>query len=255
MGAQYKRVLIKLSGGALAGEDEVGFNAQALEHIAREVLSVKEMGIEVAIVIGGGNIFRGDIAKDWRIERAEADNIGVLGTIINSIMLRGVIKARSSNVEVRLMSAVRIDAIAEPFIRLRAIHHLEKGYIVIFGGGTGQPFMTTDYPAVQRAIEVGCDAILVAKHGVDGVYDADPKKSPDARRYARLGYNDIVQKNLRVMDQSALILARDYSMPLHVFNFDERGFFKRICQGERDLGTFIGPVEAAWSAPPPAPGR
>ncbi len=252
MGAHYKRVLIKLSGGALAGPDHVGFNAQALEHIAREVLSVKDLGIEVAIVIGGGNIFRGDIAKDWRIERAEADNIGVLGTIINSIMLRGVIKARSENVEVRLMSAVRIDAIAEPFIRLRAVHHLEKGYIVIFGGGTGQPFMTTDYPAVQRAIEVGCDAILVAKHGVDGVYDADPKKSPDARRYARLGYNEIVQKNLKVMDQSALILARDYSMPLHVFNFDEQGFFKRICQGERDLGTFIGPVESAWSTPAPA---
>jgi len=238
---KYKRVLIKLSGRAVAGQDEVGFAPAALEHIAQEVLSVHSLGVQVAIVIGGGNIFRGSIAEAWRIDRAEGDNIGVLGTAINSLLLRGVLKARGS-AEVRVMSALRMDSIAEPFIRLRAMHHLDKGYIVVFAGGTGQPYMTTDYPAVQRAIECGCEAILVAKHGVDGVYDSDPRKTPEARRYSKIGYDETVRRNLKVMDQSALILARDYNMPLHVFDFDERGFMRRICEGETGLGTFVGPM-------------
>lgn len=240
--AQYKKILIKLSGRAVAGSGEFGFNSGALEHIAREILSVKEIGIGVSVLIGGGNIFRGSVATEWGFDRAEADNIGMLATVMNSLLLRGVLRARGTS-EVRVMSALKMDPIAEPYIRLRAVHHLEKDYIIIFAAGNGQPFTTTDYPAVQRAVEVGCDALLVAKHGVDGVYESDPKHDPKARRYRRLSYEDSIQKNLRVMDQSALILAREYSLPLHVFNFEEQGFMKRICLGETGLGTFVGSVE------------
>lgn len=237
-GPPYKRILIKLSGRAVAGDADLGFSSTALEHIAREVLSVRDSGVAVAILIGGGNLFRGSVATEWRIERAEADNIGVLGTVMNSLLLRGVLKARGSG-EVRVMSALRMESIVEPFIRLRAIHHMQKGYVVIFAGGIGQPYVTTDYPAVQRALEVNCDALLVAKHGVDGVYDGDPRKVPTARRYRELSYDDAITSNLRVMDQSAMILARDYGLPLHVFDFESTGLMTRICQGEVGLGTTI----------------
>lgn len=236
---RYKRVLVKLSGGAVAGDHEIGFDPKAVERIIDEILSIKELGVEVAIVIGGGNIFRGNLAQGWRIGRAEADNIGMLGTVVNSLMLRGALKARSQH-EVRVMTAIPMEAIAEPFIRLRGVHHLEKGYIVILAGGIGQPFVTTDYPAVQRAIELQCDAILVAKQGVDGVFTADPKKNPDAKRYRTLAYDDFIQEKLRIMDQSALLLARDYSLPIHIFNFTQTGAMKKVCTGE-EVGTFIGP--------------
>lgn len=234
---RYQRVLVKLSGGAVAGSSEFGFDHDQLEHIANEVLTLVEMGIEVAIVIGGGNIFRGNMATTWGIDRVEADNIGTLATVINSLMLRGVLKAKTAK-EVRVMTAVPVNAVAEPFIRLRAIHHLEKGYLVIFAGGNGQPYVTTDYPAVQRALEVEADAILVAKHGVDGVFSSDPRMNPDAKRFATLSYADVIQHDLKVMDQSAIILARDHRLPLHVFNFDQPGFMKRICSGE-NVGTYI----------------
>ncbi|MET3292702.1 UMP kinase [Brevibacillus fluminis] len=234
---RYKRVLIKLSGGAVAGHSEFGFEPERLEHIAKEIMSVAEMGIEVCVVIGGGNIFRGNMAENWGIERAEADNIGTLATVINSLMLRGVLKAKTEQ-EVRVMTAIPLASVAEPYIRLRAIHHLEKGYIVIFAGGNGQPYVTTDYPSVQRAIEVGCQALLVAKQGVDGVLSADPKYDADARKYKSLHYNDVLQHDLKVMDQSAFILARDYSLPIHVFNFDQPGSMKAICEGE-NIGTLI----------------
>jgi uridylate kinase len=234
---RYKRVLIKLSGGAVAGNSEFGFEPERLEHIAQEVLSVVKLGIEVAIVIGGGNIFRGNMGETWGIERAEADNIGTLATVINSLMLRGVLKARSDK-EVRVMSSMPVNAVAEPYIRLKAIHHLEKGYIVIFAGGNGQPYVTTDYPSVQRALEVNCEAILVAKQGVDGVYNGDPRKDSEAKPYASLPYDEVIRQNLKVMDQSAFILARDYNLPLHVFNFDQPGTMKSICEGS-NIGTII----------------
>ncbi len=234
---RYNRVLIKLSGGAVAGNGEFGFDHDRLEHIANELLSVIDTGIQVAIVIGGGNIFRGNLAENWGIERAEADNIGTLATVINSLLLRGVLKSKTSR-EVRVMTALPIDAVAEPYIRLRAIHHLEKGYIVIFAGGNGQPYVTTDYPSVQRAIEVNCDAILVAKQGVDGVLSGDPRTQRDARKYVSLTYDDVIANNLKVMDQSAFILARDYHLPIHVFNFDQPGSMKKICTGE-NVGTYI----------------
>jgi uridylate kinase len=235
---RYKRVLVKLSGGAVAGENEFGFSHAQLEHIANEILSVLQMNIEVAVVIGGGNIFRGNMATGWGIDRVEADNIGTLATVINSLMLRGVLKAKTAK-EVRVMTAVPINAVAEPYIRLRAIHHLEKGCVVIFAGGNGQPYVTTDYPAVQRALEVEANAILVAKHGVDGVFTGDPRKDRTARRYETVSYDDVVQRDLRVMDQSAIILARDFQLPLHVFNFDQPGSMRRICEGE-NVGTYIG---------------
>ncbi len=238
--SKYRRVLVKLSGGALAGPDEVGFDPAAIDHIVKEVISLTELGVEVCIVIGGGNIFRGNVSKDWGIERAEADNIGMLGTVVNSLMLRGALKARTEK-EVRVMTAIPMEAVAEPYIRLRAIHHLEKGYVVIFGGGIGQPYVTTDYPAVQRAIEVRCDAILAAKHGVDGVFSADPKKDKNAKRFKSLAYDDFILEKLHIMDHSALLLARDYGMPVHIFNFDAPGAMKSICGGDENVGTHIAP--------------
>ncbi|UQZ81526.1 Uridylate kinase [Paenibacillus konkukensis] len=235
--SKYKRILIKLSGGAVAGAGEFGFDPERLEHIAREIITVLELGIEVSIVIGGGNIFRGNMAEYWGIERAEADNIGTLATVINSLMLRGVLKQKTGK-EVRVMSSFPVNAVAEPYIRLRAIHHLEKGYIVIFAGGNGQPYVTTDYPSVQRALEVNCDAILVAKQGVDGVLDGDPRIRPDAKAYASLPYDEVLSRNLTVMDQSAFILARDYKLPVFVFNFDKAGSMKSICEGKPE-GTAI----------------
>lgn len=234
---RYRRVLIKLSGGAVAGQSEFGFEPASLEHIANEIMSVVHLGVEVSLVIGGGNIFRGQMAESWGIERAEADNIGTLATVINSLMLRGVLKAKS-NKEVRVMTAIPITSVAEPYIRLRAIHHLEKGYIVIFAGGNGQPYVTTDYPSVQRAIEVHCDALLVAKQGVNGVLSADPKLDAEARMFKSLHYDDVLKHNLKIMDQSAFILARDYHLPMHVFNFDRPGSMREICEGMNN-GTMI----------------
>jgi len=234
---RYKRILIKLSGGAIAADEGFGFDHDRLGHIADELLSVTQLGVEVCVVIGGGNIFRGNMAETWGIERVEADNIGTLATVVNSLMLRGVLKAKTER-EVRVMTSVPINAVAEPYIRLRAIHHLEKGYIVIFAGGNGQPYVTTDYPSVQRALETRSEAIFVAKHGVDGVFDGDPRLQANARMYKTLTYNDVVRNDLRVMDQSAIILARDHGLPLHVFNFEQKGSMRRICDGE-DVGTRI----------------
>src|SRR5512135_517238 len=208
---RYERVLLKLSGQAVAGDAEFGFDPNALNFIADEVLKLHNAGVQLGIVIGGGNIFRGNLGAQWGIEKAEADNIGMMATVINSLMLRGVLASRGK-AEVRVMTAIPINTVAEPFIRLRAIHHLEKGYIVIFAAGTGQPYMTTDYPAVQRAIETRADALLAAKSGADGVYTADPKRDPGAKRYAQLNYDTVVRQNLRVMDQSAVLLARDHRL-------------------------------------------
>lgn len=234
---KYKRVLIKLSGGALATKDGESFGAENLDHITDEIISLTDMGVEVALVIGGGNIFRGNLAEQWGIDRVEADNIGTLGTIINSLMLRGVLKSKSEK-EVRVMTAVPAPSVAEPYIRLRAINYLDKGFIVIFGGGNGQPFVTTDYPSVQRAIEMNCEALFVAKQGVNGVFTADPKVDPNAKMYEQLNYNEVVLNNIKVMDQAALLLARDYHLPVHIFNFNEPGVMSKLAAGEK-IGTLI----------------
>lgn len=235
----YHRVLIKLSGQAMAGDEKFGLDSSALEHIASEILAVRDAGVQVAIMVGGGNIFRGNLAQRWGIDRVEADNIGMVATVINALMLRGALKARSDH-EVRVMTALPMEAIAEPYIRLRAQQHLKRGYIVVLGCGIGQPLVTTDYPAVQRAIELDADAILVGKHGVDGVYDADPNTNPSARRFSSIGYDAAIDGGLGVMDLSAFILARDAGMPLHVFDVDGVGAMRRICQGT-DVGTKIAP--------------
>jgi uridylate kinase len=233
----YARVLIKLSGAALSGPEPVGLDARALEHVASEILAVAEGGVQVAVVVGGGNFFRGSLAEHWGIERAEADAVGILGTVMNGLMLRGVLKARSGR-EVRVMTAVPIPAVAEPFIRLRAQAHLDKGHVVILAGGIGQPYVTTDYPAVQRALELDADALLVAKHGVDGVYTSDPHLDPDARRYESLSFADAIAGDLRVMDPAAFILARDHGLTLHVFDVDRAGAMRAIVAGE-PVGTKI----------------
>jgi uridylate kinase len=234
---RYKRVLVKLSGGALAGEKDWGFSPNALNHIADEVLKLRNLDIQVSVVVGGGNIFRGELGEEWGIERAEADNIGMMATVTNSLMLRGVLKARG-NIDVRVMTAIPIDTVAEPFIRLRAIRHLEHGYIVILAAGTGNPYVTTDYPSVQRALELRAEALLAAKNGIDGIYTADPHRDPSAQRFMQLNYDTVIQKNLRALDQSAVLLARDHKLPIHVFDFDMPGTMCRICQGE-DVGTLI----------------
>ncbi|MFI8574490.1 UMP kinase [Rossellomorea aquimaris] len=238
---RYKRVLIKLSGGALADKEGNNFGTDELDHIAGEIMSIVNMGIEVSLVVGGGNIFRGSLADTWGIERVEADSIGTLGTIINSLMLRGVLKSKTDK-EVRVMTSIPVSTVAEPYIRLRAVHHLDKGYIVIFGGGNGQPFVTTDYPSVQRAIETNSEAILVAKQGVDGVFTSDPKRNKNAKMYHNLNYDDVVTNNIKVMDQSALLLARDYKLPVHIFNFHQAGIMEKICSGQKQ-GTLINHEE------------
>ncbi|HEY3365465.1 MAG TPA: UMP kinase [Symbiobacteriaceae bacterium] len=236
---RYKRVLIKLSGGAFAGAGEFGFDQASLDHIGDEILAVRGLGVEVAVMVGGGNIFRGRTSDDWGIERAEADNIGMMATVINSLILRGVLTAKGIP-NVRVMTAIPVPSVAEPYIRLRAIHHMEKGYLVVFAGGNGQPFVTTDYPSVQRAIEIGSEVILAAKQGVNGVFTADPKKDATARPYRTASFDEILHTGVQVMDQSAFILARDYRLPIHVFDFAEKGAMRRICEGDH-VGTLIGP--------------
>ena len=236
---KYNRVLIKLSGGAFSGAAETGIDRVAVDALVDEILQVSNAGVEVAIMVGGGNIFRGRLADDWGIERAEADNIGMMSTVVNSLILRGALNARGSH-EVRVMSAIPMAAISEPYIRLRAIRHLEKSYIVVFAAGIGQPFVTTDYPAAQRAIEIRADAILAAKQGVNGVFTADPKKDPSARRYESVSFDDVVTKGLSVMDPSAFILAREHKLPIHVFDAGRKNAMIDILHG-KSVGTYVGP--------------
>jgi len=234
---RYRRVMVKLSGQAVAGEGETAFDAASLEHLAAEVLAVRREGVQVAIVIGGGNVFRGRDFKAWGIDRIEADNIGMLGTVINSLLLRGRLNSLSEQ-RVRVMTAIPINDVAEPYIRLRAMSHLAKGEIVIFACGNGQPFQTTDYPSVQRALETGCEAILVGKHGVDGIYDSDPNTHPGARRYERISFDEAIDQRLEVMDHSAFVLARQYNLPLHVFDIAQRGIMASICSGSHH-GSYV----------------
>ncbi len=234
---RYGRVLVKLSGAAIAGSKAFGFDPVALNHIADEVLSLHQMGVQVGVVVGGGNIFRGDLGEEWGIERAEADAIGMMATVTNSLMLRGVLEARG-DAEVRVMTAIPINSVAEPFIRLRALRHLERKLIVVLAAGTGNPYVTTDYPAVQRALELRCAAILSAKHGTDGVYSSDPRRDPSARRYRTVAYDTVIRENLKAMDQSAVLLARDHDIPIHVFDFDRPGALAALCEG-KDVGTLV----------------
>lgn len=236
---RYKRILVKLSGEAFGGGTGDVFDQGALDQMADEIMDVRSLGVEVALMVGGGNIFRGATADRWGIERAEADNIGMMATVVNSLFLRGVLTARGAG-EVRVMTATPMTAVAEPYVRLRATHHLDRGYIVVFAGGTGQPYQTTDYPGVQRALEVRAEAFFAAKNGADGIYTADMRKDPTARRYRTVSYDECLSRGLKVMDQSAFLLARDHGLPIHVFDATARGAMRRICLGE-DVGTYVAP--------------
>ena len=234
---RYRRVVLKLSGEALAGPAGSGVDPASLAHVAREIISVHDLGVQIAVVVGGGNYFRGRMAEGWGISRAEADNIGMLGTVMNALMLRGVLTADGAS-DVRVMTAIPMESVAEPFIRLRAIRHLDRGLIVMLAGGIGQPYVTTDYPAVQRALELDADALLMAKHGVDGVYDSDPRVNPAATRYTHLTYDEALAAQVRVMDTSAFVLASEQGLTMHVFDVAAVGVMRRICEGD-DLGTRI----------------
>ncbi|MBA8793969.1 uridylate kinase [Friedmanniella endophytica] len=235
--SRYQRVVLKLSGEALAGSSGWGVEPDRLAHLSEEVLAVHDLGIQVAVVVGGGNYFRGRMAEGWGIGRAEADNIGMLGTVMNALMLRGALTGRTG-ADVRVMTAVPIQSVAEPFIRLRAISHLEQGRIVILAGGIGQPYVTTDYPSVQRALELDADALLVAKRDIDAVYDKDPNLHDDAVRFDRLTYQEAVARGIKVMDTSAFVLAGEQGLTMHIFDVAQQQLMRRICLGE-NIGTLI----------------
>jgi uridylate kinase len=231
----YRRILLKLSGEALMGEDPYGINRETIDRIVAEIADVVRLGVEVAIVIGGGNIFRGVAPGAAGMDRATADYMGMLATLMNALALQDAL--RRAGVESRVQSALRIDQVAEPYIRGRALRHLEEGKVVIFAAGTGNPFFTTDTAAALRGREMGVDIVLKATK-VDGVYTADPAKDPAAKRYPELTCDEAIVKNLRVMDATALALCRDQNMQLNVFSIFVPGALKRVVCGERE-GTFV----------------
>jgi uridylate kinase len=231
----YKRVLLKLSGESLTGEREFGIDPVILKSFADEVESVYRVGVQVAIVLGGGNIFRGLSDEAKEMDRVQADNMGMLATVINSLALQDALEKRE--IFTRVMTAIEMHKIAEPFIRRRAIRHLEKGRIVIFAGGTGNPYFTTDTAAVLRAIEVEADVILKGTR-VDGVYDSDPEKVKNALKFDKLSYMEVVQRGLKVMDTTAVTLSMDNKLPIVVFNFNKKDNLKRLIFGE-EIGTKV----------------
>ncbi len=225
----YRRVLLKVSGEALMGDRDYGQDPAIVMRIAAEIKAVHSLGVEVAVVIGGGNIFRGVAGAAAGMERATADYMGMLATIMNSLALQGALER--VGIPTRVQSAIAMQAICEPYIRRRAMRHMEKGRVVIFAAGTGNPFFTTDTAAALRASEMGCNALLKATK-VDGVYDADPKKVANAKRYERLSYLDVLSQDLQVMDASAISLARENRIPILVFSIHEEGGFADVVQGK-----------------------
>jgi uridylate kinase len=235
--AVYGRVLLKLSGEALMGAGSFGIDSATLRLIAEQIRNALDTGTQLAVVVGGGNFWRGKAAADaYGMDQATADYAGMLGTIMNAVALQDVLE--QSGVTVRTQSAITVQQIAEPFIRRRAIRHLEKGRVVIFAAGTGNPFMSTDTAAALRAIEISAEAVLMAKNKVDGVYEADPSLRPEARRFQRLSYIDALQRRLAVMDSTALSLCMDNSLPIIVFDLAARHSIERAVRGE-PLGTLV----------------
>ncbi len=231
----YKRILLKISGEVLTGEGGFGIDPSVIRQIAGEIKEVKTLGVEIAIVIGGGNIFRGVAASSMGMDRVSADHMGMLATIFNGIALQDALE--KMDVQTRLQTAIEMRELAEPFIRRRAIRHLEKGRVVIFAGGTGNPYFTTDTTASLRAMEIGAEAILKATK-VDGVYDADPMVNPRARKYDELTYLDVLKKQLKVMDATAISLCMDHQIPIIVFNLKKKGNIRRVILGEK-VGTKV----------------
>ncbi len=232
---RYKRILLKLSGEALMGSQDYGIDPDVIKRIAQEIGQVLELGVEVGLVVGAGNIFRGKGLAEAGIDRATGDHMGMLGTVINGMAIQdGLEKA---GFDVRVMSALKVNDVCEDYIRRRAIRHLEKGRVVVMVAGTGSPFFTTDTAASLRAIEIGADAVLKATK-VDGIYDSDPVTNPDAVRYDHLNFDDVIQKKLGVMDATAIVLCRDQNMPIQVFDVNQPGNLLRVVKGE-PIGTIV----------------
>jgi uridylate kinase len=243
----FGRILLKLSGEALMGPLEYGTDPDQIERIARQVHDVSARGVEIALVIGAGNIYRGLAGAAAGMDRATADYMGMLATVLNSLTLQDALEKRGAHT--RVMSGIHVMEVAEPYIRRRAIRHLEKGRIVIFAAGTGNPFFTTDTAAALRALEIHAEAILMAKHGVEGVYDADPSEVADARFLPEITHREAIERGLRVMDSTALSLCMDNALPIYVFNVEDEENVDRIVSGER-VGTLVTaqPTRAASPA-------
>lgn len=234
---KYKRILLKLSGEALMGKQGFGIDPAVIEGIAEEIHQAYSSGVQIAIVVGGGNIFRGVQGSSWGMDKAAADYVGMLATIMNCLILQEVLKKKG--IDTRVQTAIAMPAVAEPFIRLRAMRHLDKGRVVIFGGGTGNPHVTTDTAAALRAAEIKADALLMAKNKVDGVYDDDPRTNPDAKKIFDISFDDVIRQGLKVMDPAAISLCQQNSIPIVVFDFAKAGSIQRIISGDR-VGTLVG---------------
>lgn len=227
--AKFRRVLLKASGEALLGDSARAVDFSTVDRISRDIEAVRDLGVEVCVVIGGGNIFRGVSGAAAGLDRASADYMGMLATVINAVAMQGALEARG--VDTRVLSAIPMTTVCEPYIRRRAVRHLEKGRVVVFAGGTGNPFFTTDTAAALRATEMGCDALLKGTR-VDGVYSADPRKSETARRYDTLSYMDVLSEDLKVMDAAAISLARENAIPILVFSIRTAGSFADVVCGQ-----------------------
>ncbi len=232
----YKRVLLKLSGEALMGDRQYGIDTNVAEAVAQEIKGIYELDVQIAIVVGGGNIFRGVSKSAGNMDRSSADYIGMLATVMNAVVLQDALE--KLDVYTRVMSAVDIPQLAEPFIRRRAMRHLEKGRVVIFAAGTGNPFFTTDSAAALRALEIKADIILKGTK-VDGIYTADPMTNPDATRFEKISYQEVLEKQLKVMDASSISLCMDNNLPIMVFNMRESGNIMRAVQGDLAIGTLV----------------
>ena len=232
----FHRVLLKLSGQSLQGNEGYGIDVPAVQYAAREVFSATRMGVEVGIVVGGGNIWRGSVAEKYGMERGTADYAGMLATVINALSPQDSLE--KLGVDVRTLTALPMQSVAEPYIRRRALRHFEKGRTIIFAAGTGHPYMTTDTAAALRAVEIGAEVLLMAKNNVDGVYDSDPNTNPEAQRFSSLGHMEAINKRLDVMDSTALSMCMDNELPLIVFDLFQPDNLARILQGE-PLGTII----------------
>ena len=226
---RYKKILLKMSGEVLMGDAMFGIDTKTIESVAQDIKEVVDSGVELCLVVGGGNIFRGVSLAGKGMDRVSADYMGMLATVMNALALQGALE--KAGVDTRVQSAIPMDAVCEPYIRRRAQRHIEKGRVVIFAAGLGAPFFTTDTPAALRAAEMGCDALFKGT-SVDGVYTADPKKDPSARRYDTLSYHDVLAQDLKVMDASAIALMRDSQVPIVVFSIRERGNFMKVLRGE-----------------------
>ena len=236
MEPKYKRILIKLSGEALAGEKGVGIDLTTVQTIAKEIAEVHSSGVEIALVIGGGNLWRGEPAAAAGMDRVQADYTGMLGTVMNALVMADSLQ--QYGVDTRVQTAIPMQNVAEPYIRGRALRHLEKGRIVIFGAGIGSPYFSTDTTAALRAAEIEAEAILMAKNGVDGVYNADPKKDANAVKFDELTHGEVIQRGLKIMDATASTLSMDNDIDLVVFNMNESGNIKRVVFGEQ-IGTTV----------------